>query len=169
MLQFPTESRNSRVLKIGLLAIVGIVLAVTALQLTCRTPSDVERIIESSPGLIEHDRFCRGIPLPPDFVLEARSLGGNSYTTAIGYTFRSRASFAEVRDFFLEHLKSKGWTQTNLSEGFPTRGANGVSFSKESYQASIYLKLAAGNDSAGAYSVYCAKVARRNDSLLNRR
>jgi hypothetical protein len=170
MLDLPKDYQNSRVWIFGVLVLLGLVLAMTLLQLTCRTPEDVERIIESSPGLIEHDKFCRSIPLPSDFELESRSLGGNSYTTAIGYTFRSRKYFSEVRDFFTERLEAEGWTQTNATEGSPTRGANGMSFSKDTYRVSIYIILAAGSGHAGEYSMYCGKVlGSRSGSLVNRR
>jgi len=160
MLESAPDPRNSRVLKTGLLAIVGIGFAVALLQLTCRPPADVERIIEASPGLISHDQFCRGIPLPPDFELESRSLGGNSFTTAIGYTFRSRTYFAQVRDFFVERLVPDGWTSTGVWEGNTAQGTKSISFSKDSYQIRIYLIRAAGTQPA-EYSLYCARVSPR--------
>ncbi len=170
MLALPDDSRNSRVWIFGLLVLLGLTLVVTLLQLTCRTPQDVERIIESSPGLIVHDQFCRAIPLPADFELESKSLGGNSYTTAIDYTFRSRKYFSEVRDFFTEHLEAEGWTRTNITEGFPTRGTNGMSFSKDSYRIGITLQLATGDGLAGQYSMYCGKVlGPRSGYLLKKR
>ena len=151
------DTTNARVIKIALLVVLALVVFLTFLQLTFRTPEDSETIIMNSTGLSEHDRFCMGISRPPDFELKHKMLGGNSFTTAIAYSFRSEMYFAQVKDFFATHLESEGWVQTGFEEG--RREAKSVYFKKNSHRITIRLMNAAGNGH-GEYSFYCAKIDR---------
>jgi len=145
---------SRRVLKLALVVLFGLALFVTVIQLTCRTPTDSEGIIQSSASLTAHDRFCMSLPRPVDFQLRYRMVGGNSNTTAISYTFTSSLPFDEVRDFFSQELPLDGWVLTDQYLQDMTPVGKQMTYKKEQYEITI------GHESAGSpaqYYLYCAK------------
>ena len=146
-----------RVVKFALIVLVGLVLFVTLIQLTCRTPEDDEVLIRRSEALTAHDDFCMSLPRPADFELRYRSIGGNGYTTAISYTFASRLLFKDVRDFFSAKLTSKGWVLTDLYLEDMTPVGKHVTYQKDQYEITIGPVSAGSSDTTATYYVHCAK------------
>jgi len=93
------ESISRDRLKYGAVVVLAIILLLTFIQLRCRTAEDVEEIINRSPALMDHDSFCSDLPLPEDFALRFRGVGGNSYTRSISYYYSSKQTFFECHEF----------------------------------------------------------------------
>jgi len=141
------ENQSSRrVMKLALVVFFGLTLFVAAIHLTCRTAEDSAVMIQRSEKLTEHDNFCMSLPRPADFQLLYKSLGGNSKTTAIDYTFASKRLFRDVKDFFSHELTSNGWVSTN-----------DVTYQKDQYEITIGHKSAGFGDVPAEYYIYCAK------------
>lgn len=140
--------------------LIGVILMLGFVQLTCRTPATSEATIRSSPGLLKHDEFCTTLPLPSDFQLKPKMVGGNSFTTAITYTYESEMSYADVRNFFSSHLIAQGWAKTGQYDEEMTPIRKEVSFSKDNYRVGVSHVSARGANVPGEYALYCAKESR---------
>jgi hypothetical protein len=148
------------VLKLALLTLAAIICLIALIQLTCRTKADSEALIENSSLLKEHDRFCLGAPRPADFALKFRMVGGNSFTTAISYTYNSDKSFAEVRDFYSEHLQAQGWARRDQYDQEMSPIPKFISFEKDSYRLTLEHVSARGGKSPAEYALTCSKINR---------
>jgi len=149
-------STEHGVLKIAAIIGTAILLFVGLTQLMCRTRADSDAIIRSSEALQKHDGFCTALPRPKDFRLAYRTVGGNSFTTAITYVYESHMSYADVRDFFLENLITQGWTKSGQYDEEMTPIPKEISFSKENYRVVLSHVSARGADLPGEYGLYCA-------------
>ncbi|MFM9904553.1 MAG: hypothetical protein ACKVQJ_08290 [Pyrinomonadaceae bacterium] len=143
MLDWYQPPSDKHVFKISILILLGIVLLVGFIQLTCRTPKDSEALIQNSAKLREHDAFCFGLPRPSDFELRYKMVGGNSHTVAISYWFSSSLRYTDVKDFYEQNLLPKGWTGT------------GAVFTKDGYTLTVHIDNAASEPER--YSVYCGR------------
>jgi len=145
------------VTKIAILIVLGLLLFLAFIQLTCRTPADDDAIIRSSSGLQKHDQFCMTLPRPTDFQLRYRSIGGNGSTMAISYYYSSNLSYREVGDFFISTLGGQGWTKTGQYDDEMTPVGKSVSFEKDNYRVVLEHVSARGASQPGEYSLYCAR------------
>ena len=157
MLDLRQESPDRRVLKIGISVVFGLVFLLCLIQFTCQTPEKAEEIIETSPTLKEHDRFCMAVPRPADFKLEFRSMGGNGNTIQIAYWFDSNMRFSDVRDFYSKQLESQGWSRTELWQEEMSPLPKHISFKKDQYEIDVELERALGDDPA-EYSISCSQL-----------
>ncbi len=147
MSDYYRDNHAGKILRIGGVVMLAIILWITFIQLTCRTPADSENIIRSSKRLSDHDRFCLDLPRPQDFELQSRMVGGNSYTIAISYKFTSQLRFADVTNDFAQKLIGQGWDVTGSH-----------SFTKDRYRLTLSIVSAVSNPPV--YDLYCAEVVR---------
>ena len=151
-----SESESHDRLKYAAVVVLGLILLVTIIQLTCRTPEDVEEIINSSPSLTEHDRYCSSLPRPEDFTLRFRAIGGNSYTRSISYYYYSELPFSSVMSFFRQRLETDGWKTTSWYAEDMTAVGKHISFEKDDYRISVETVTAPG----AKFALNCSKLIR---------
>jgi hypothetical protein len=160
MLESLERKRDRRVLKFALLTLAALVCLIAFVQLTCRTPADSAALIEKSSLLKEHDRFCLGAPRPADFVLEAKMVGGNSFTRSISYRYQSDKLFAEVTAFYEDQLRAQGWAVSDRYDQEMSPIPKFVSFEKDSYRLTLEHVSARGGGGPAEYAVTCSKITR---------
>jgi hypothetical protein len=113
---------------------------------TCRGPDsteDVQKKIDKSEKLSKLDKFCRELPTPAGFEFVDKQISGNSFTMSISYQFRSSLPYSDVRKFYSDLLRSKGWEV----------GSSGI-YERGTQRLSVTTVAFPGAD----YSVYCAEI-----------
>ena len=158
MLDLYTEVPQRLTLKIALLVVFAIVLLIGVVQFACTdlTPEEVEERIQKSENLRNLDRFCSDLPKPYDFKLKFKTLGGNSFTSAISYWFWTDQPFFQIKEFYKQHLESDGWKMTELWEEEMSPLPKYIRFEKERFRISIERVGA----KTAKYSLYCGKVSQ---------
>ena len=157
MFELNFNRSTNRQKAIAVLVVIGFVLLLIAWEMTGQSPEETEAIIAASKGLKEHDRFCMNIPQPYDFKLKFKTLGGNSFTTAISYSFWSDQPWDRLKSFYRQNLELDGWIMTGISEyGMPSPERR-ISFEKESYRVSFESAV---TPYATNYALECAKIER---------
>jgi hypothetical protein len=156
MFDLISDKSRHRQRLVGLCAIVGMILFIAGIQMTCRTPEDTEAIINASEPLRNHDRFCLDLPQPYDFKLRYKMFGGNSFTTAISYYFWTDQPFDRLTMFYRHEFESGGWEMTGLGEDGSYREKQFISFRKENFRVTIER---VGGQTAN-YSMWCAEIRK---------
>lgn len=102
--------------KVRLIKIVGLVLLLPTLYLViiqfCGGPptqAEIEKRISGSETLKGVDNLCKDLPKPPGFEFVSKVIAGNISRTAIGYYFRSRRQFDDVKKFYAEWAPQNNW------------------------------------------------------------
>lgn len=150
---FTSEKQHSRAsFRIGAIFLLGLLIFILIGRFcdTSLSQDEVEKKIMSSERLQRVNKICAEIPKPKDFNLVYRNIGGNSYTTSVGYQFNSKLGFEEVKQFFVAWFVSNNWVlndlNTDISQGYFTYKV-----------ANFRISIANGSFSNSNYSISCSE------------
>ncbi len=98
--------------KIKVFSLFLLSISILSMFLSCSelTQEEIEQKISESKKFRKLNEFCENVPKPDGFRFTHKDFGGgNSFTIAIAYYYKTNISFSQVKSFYLEYFRNQGW------------------------------------------------------------